>query len=193
MSPWWRLIEDALQAHDPPELEAIPPRRSSVAAIIDFRPAPHVLLMKRVMHERDPWSGHVSLPGGRSEPEDSDLIETAVRETREEVAIDLQQSASLLGRLAPRRATSSGKPHDMDVTPFVFRLEQAVEPIPLEEAEALFWLPLDRAADGELDAEHSFERDQVIHKLPAWEFEGFKVWGMTHRILQNLITVCRSC
>ena len=49
-----------------------------------------------------------------------------------------------------------------------------------------------QAAGGELDAEHTFERDQLIHRTPAWHYDGYTVWGMTYRILQNLITVCRS-
>jgi len=191
MDEWWAEIDVAMEAHRVSDPDQPPPKRSSVAAIIEFRPEPHVLLMKRVEHERDPWSGHISLPGGRSSPEDTDLLDTAIRETREEVDIDLAESARLLGRLAPRQAISRGRPHDMDVTPYVFRLEQEVAPVPLEEAEALFWLPLSCAAAGDLDAEHSFERNRVIHRMPCWNFDGFTVWGMTHRILSNLISVCR--
>ena len=192
MAEWWAEIDVAMEAHRVSDPDQPPRKRSSVAAIIEFRPEPHVLLMQRVKHERDPWSGHISLPGGRRSAEDTDLLDTAIRETREEVDVDLAESARLLSRLAPRQAISRGQPHDMNVTPFVFRLEQVVAPVPLEEAEALFWLPLSRAAAGDLDAEHSFERDQVIHHLPCWNFEGYTVWGMTHRILSNLISVCRS-
>lgn len=191
MAAWWTRLEEALAGHDASEPDALPARRSSVAAILAFRPAPEVLLMKRATSERDPWSGHVSLPGGRREPGDRDLLHTAIRETREEVTVDLSESARLLGRLAPRRAVSRGRPHDMDVTPFVFRLEEEVEPIPREEAETLFWLPLDLAAEGSLDGEHRFRRDEVVHRMPCWNFDSFVVWGMTYRILTNLMDLAR--
>ena len=190
MSEWWTRMDDALKAHNPSTKDSPPPKRSSVAAIIDLRPEPHVLLMRRVEYERDPWSGHISLPGGRSSPEDNDLLDTAIRETREEVDIDLRTSARLLGRLAPRQAISRGKKHGMDVTPFIFRLEQEVEPAPLEEAEELFWLPLDQAAQGAFDGEHLFSRSDLVHNMPCWNFESFVVWGMTYRILTNLMTIC---
>jgi 8-oxo-dGTP pyrophosphatase MutT (NUDIX family) len=192
MSDWWTGIEGALGAHCAPEPDDPPAQRSGVAAILAFRPAPEVLLMRRVVHERDPWSGQVSLPGGRRSRHDSDLLETAVRETREEVAVDLGKHARLLGRLAPRRAISRGRRLAMDVTPFVFRLEREVEPTPLEEAESLFWLPLDRAAAGELDGEHRYERDDVVHRMPCWKHEGYVVWGLTYRILTSLLEICRE-
>ncbi|MFT5286356.1 MAG: 8-oxo-dGTP pyrophosphatase MutT (NUDIX family) [Planctomycetota bacterium] len=148
--------------------------------------------MQRVEHERDPWSGHVSLPGGRSSAEDLDLLATAIRETREEVDVDLRESARLLGQLEARQAMSRGKPHDMDVTPFIFRLEREVEPTPMEEAKALFWLPLEQARNGAFEHEHQFQRGDQIHRTDAWKFEDYVVWGMTYRILDNLLSVCHA-
>ncbi len=190
MAEWWTRMDEALKAHNPSTNEVPPPNRSSVAAIVDLRPEPHVLLMRRVEYERDPWSGHISLPGGRSSPVDTDLLATALRETREEVDIDLQTSARLLGQLAPRQAVSLGKKQGMDVTPYIFLLEQEVQPVPMEEAEELFWLPLGQAAQGAFDGEHQFRRDELVHNMPCWNFESFVVWGMTYRILTNLMTVC---
>jgi 8-oxo-dGTP pyrophosphatase MutT (NUDIX family) len=57
------------------------------------------LAIKRAEQERDPWSGHMALPGGRRDATDESLWMTAVRETREEVHVDLQQVGQLLGRL----------------------------------------------------------------------------------------------
>ena len=56
----------------------------------DPAPALQVLFMKRAPREGDPWSGHVSFPGGRVEHSDSSLLHTAIRETQEEVALDLR-------------------------------------------------------------------------------------------------------
>src|SRR5215213_2159058 len=48
-----------------------------------------MLVIKRSEAERDHWSGHLALPGGRAEPSDENLLATAVRETFEEVGLDL--------------------------------------------------------------------------------------------------------
>ena len=41
---------------------------------------PRVLLGRRRDDPRDPWSGHIAFPGGRREPSDRDLLDTAVRD-----------------------------------------------------------------------------------------------------------------
>src|SRR5213596_3679172 len=50
---------------------------------------PELLMIKRADAEGDPWSGHIACPGGRMEPGDHDLEQTAIRETWEETGVDL--------------------------------------------------------------------------------------------------------
>ena len=57
---------------------------AAVALIVRLGISMDVLLIKRSTNERDPWSGHMALPGGRWEPDDSELQQTAIRETFEE-------------------------------------------------------------------------------------------------------------
>src|ERR1700680_3050243 len=66
-----------------------------------------ILLIKRAEHMDDPWSGHVALPGGREEPADASLQETAVRETLEETGIDLARDGEVLGALDDLRPTTA--------------------------------------------------------------------------------------
>ena len=144
--------------------------------------------MRRAERDGDPWSGQISLPGGRAEPGDADLLATALRETREEVNLDLATDAELLCRLEALRARTRGRLLDMDVTPFVFGLLRSVETRPdLVEAHSVFWLPLTCAARGELDEEYALEHEGALHRLPAWRFDSHVVWGMTHRMLTELL------
>ncbi|MFC1500453.1 NUDIX hydrolase, partial [Candidatus Zixiibacteriota bacterium] len=57
-----------------------------------------MLLIKRTERDDDPWSGQMAMPGGRRDAEDDDLCQTAIRETREETAVDLG-CAELIGEL----------------------------------------------------------------------------------------------
>lgn len=189
MAVRWSDLERILASHRPTEPRSPPPSRSVVAAILDLAQAPRVLLMLRSEYATDPWSGHVSLPGGRHDARDPDLVATAIRETREEVGIDLARAARLIGRLGPHAAVSRGKVLPMDITPFVFALDAGVEPVPGAEAQAVFWLPLDLAASGALDDEYAHRRDDEVRLLPCWRFEGRVVWGLTYRILQALLVV----
>ena len=80
--------------------------QAAVALVLRREPEPSFLLVRRAHSPRDPWSGQMALPGGRRDPEDTGLRETAVRETREEVGIDLAQSGTLVGRLPDLKPTS---------------------------------------------------------------------------------------
>src|SRR4051812_9489869 len=66
-------------------------RRAAILLALRMREdgEPEVLMIKRADAEGDPWSGHIALPGGRMEPGDRDLSDTAVRETREETGVDV--------------------------------------------------------------------------------------------------------
>lgn len=196
-----RRFEHRLAAHRVPELtrqeahrearqEAKTTRRSAVAAVLRFdRGAPDVLLMQRVVRAGDLWSGHISLPGGGESPADADLVATAMRETLEEVGVDLRSSAQLLGRLAPVPAVARGRTQPMVIAPYVF-VQTGPAPIVLgPEAQHAFWLPLDRAAAGELSGEHAYELDGAVRRFPCWRYQGHVVWGLTYHMLADLLQV----
>jgi len=168
---------------DPPPIDQR--RRAAVAALFHTDAlGVRVLLMKRAVRVGDPWSGHVSLPGGRHEPTDVDLRATAVRETIEELGCDLSV-ARFLGRLAPLHPNNSG-PHGMEVTPYAF----AVDTVPTistgPEATAAFWLPIDRALAGEFNATHHVPTAPGL-EFPCWRYDGHIIWGLTFRILTELL------
>ena len=145
--------------------------------------SPRVLLMKRVERAGDPWSGHISLPGGGYQAEDGDLLVTAIRETREELGIDLH-GTRVLGSLPPLHPRIAG-PSGIEVTPFVFASEAVLEPVCGPEALAAFWLPLDLAASGALDGTYTYPGSSVAY--PCWTYEGHVIWGLTRRILDLVL------
>jgi 8-oxo-dGTP pyrophosphatase MutT (NUDIX family) len=189
MSPWLERLIARVSLAD----GLVPPadgvRRAAVAAVLrdaaDSAGGLSVLLMKRTERATDPWSGHISMPGGRYEPSDPDLLATAIRETREELAIDLAP-ARLLGTLSTLHPRSTG-PKGIEVTPFVFVTAPGVELTPTtgDEAEATFWLPLPLAASGALDTTYVYPGMPTA--WPAWLYEGHTIWGMTMRVLGELI------
>lgn len=165
------------------------PRRAAVAAVLHDEPeGPRVLLMKRVERAGDPWSGHISLPGGGYQASDASLLETAIRETREELGVELS-SAQLLGSLSPLHPRASG-PLGIEVTPFVFATRTAVEPVCGPEALSAFWLPLTLAASGSLDATYTYPSAQA--SFPSWQYDGHVIWGLTWRILAEVLATGRA-
>ncbi len=148
------------------------------------------LAIKRTENERDPWSGHMALPGGRREPRDESLWMTAVRETREEVGVDLMRQGTLLGQLddvAPR----SRRIPSIAISPFVAAVGREVEARTSSEVERAVWLPLDVVVEeqhrGRLRLDVVPDRD-----FPTIEYRGHVIWGLTLSILAQFEEVLRS-
>ncbi|KAM0754860.1 hypothetical protein T439DRAFT_309686 [Meredithblackwellia eburnea MCA 4105] len=107
-----------------------------------------ILFIKRASRATDKWSGHIAFPGGRQEAEDEDARYTAMRETWEEVGLDLAEKEWLaIGQLDDREITTSlGKRLLMILSPFVFLHTSAHTPVPelqASEVASAHWVPLE--------------------------------------------------
>ena len=183
MSPFVERLVARLPARDvrPPDDGR---KRAAVAALVhDDASGPRVLLMKRVDREGDPWSGHVSLPGGGFHATDGDLLTTAIRETEEELGLDLR-ATRFIGPLPVLQPLTAG-PMGIEVTPFAFVTAEALPTVVGPEALSAFWLPLERAAEGTYDSTFTYPGTERV--FPSWSYEGFTIWGMTWRILGDLM------
>lgn len=172
-----------------PEGDAPPPqRRAAVALVLRTRGVdPEVLLMRRAERDGDRWSGQIGLPGGHADAGDRDLVATALREAREEVGLDLEHNARLLGHLPAVQAKARGFLLPMWITPFVFQAQAELAPIPGPEAVEVFWFPLTRARAGELAWTHRYRRGDEERVLPAWRDGERVVWGLTYEILSGFL------
>ena len=148
---------------------------------------PELLFIKRAIVERDPWSGHVAFPGGRIEPGDDTLEDTAIRETQEELALDLR-AGQMLGRLddlAPR--TRSLPP--VVVRPYVAVVTPDVTLVPSREVAGTFWVPLEQLRDPGTQDEHVMTINGVRARFPAYRIDEHLVWGLTERIVRQLLSL----
>ncbi len=170
----------------------VAPKRAAVAVVLRWGDVgPEVLLMQRVERQGDRWSGQVSFPGGKAEPEDGDLLDTALREMREEVGLDLPRAAAL-GRSDDQVAMARGKVLSMAVTPHVLRCDGPRPELALgPEAAAGFWLPLAPVVSGELDGTYVWRMGALRKELPCWHYQGRTVWGLTHAMLSRFIDIAR--
>jgi 8-oxo-dGTP pyrophosphatase MutT (NUDIX family) len=161
---------------------------AAVAVLQAAAPVESVLLIRRASNPRDPWSGHWSFPGGRRDAADPDLLATALRELREECAIELPREAleqALQPAPAGRRVGSV-----ITVAPFLFRIEQQLSTI-LEEREAAssLWVPVETLRDRSLHQIRPVPGLPAEHRFPAIDLEGTPLWGFTYRVLCDLLQV----
>ena len=129
-------------------------------------------------------SGEVSFPGGKAEPEDADVVATAIREATEEVGLDPAACGlTVLGVLEPFWIPISG----FNVTPVVAVAERKPELFPAEaEVARILEPPLTAFLPGApLDVVERTIRGWSV-RYSAYPIEGLSVWGATARILGQL-------
>jgi 8-oxo-dGTP pyrophosphatase MutT (NUDIX family) len=150
-----------------------------------------LLMIRRAEVERDPWSGHIACPGGRMDPGDRDLEQTAIRETWEETGVDLAREGRVLGTLddiTPRTPTLP----PLVIRPFVAVVSQGAQIVQNVEVAEAFWVPM--SAIREMAA---WGRGMVpIRGVGEREVDVFRhgeyvVWGLTHRALSQFVSLLR--
>ena len=166
------------------------PRRAAVAVVLRDagEPGIELLLILRAEREGDPWSGQVALPGGRYDATDATLQDTAVRETREETAIDIATDGVVLGTLDELRPRTPVLP-PIIVTPFVCVVRADLAIAISDELADAFWVPLASLLDPALQGESPVTVRGATWRVPSWQLGRHIVWGMTERILRNFVQV----
>ena len=158
---------------------------AAVALILRASAELEVLLIKRARSERDPWSGHVALPGGRRDGEDANLTETAIRETAEETAVELSSSGWPLGRLE-RVVPSHPNLPPITITPYVFGVPKGVEAnADSAEVDRVLWVALPVLLDPETKGTTTIELPEGPADFPCYWVDGHAIWGLTYRILSE--------
>ncbi len=149
---------------------------------------PTLLLTQRTAHLTD-HGGQVSFPGGRAERTDASAIETALRETEEEVGLD-RRHVEVIGTL-PDYFTGTG----YQVTPVVSLVHPPFElrADPFEVAE-IFEVPLSFLMDGMNHQRRTVDIPNGIGRRTfyAMPYDRFFIWGATAGMLRNLFHFLRA-
>ena len=185
MNSLFASVRDRLSRRVPREADAVGRAQAAVAIVLVpvSETQLDLLFIRRAEMEGDPWSGQMAFPGGRREPSDADLLETARRETKEEIGLDLPVESALgvLDDLAPM--TPSLPP--ILVRPFVFGVSARPEITPNSEVALHLWTPLGELPDRVGNTEITVRGTRII--TPAYHVGPHVVWGMTHRIVKHLL------
>ena len=183
-------ISRRITEHDPELFTPTDRTRQAAVAVVLHQSCvqTEVLFIKRATVAGDPWSGHMAFPGGHKDEGDFDLVDAAVRETEEEIGLDLRASR-FVGPLSHQRAAPRGRTIDMLVAPYVFVIDSMPNLTLNHEVDEVVWASFNDMFNGN---NHDIEFRAIADaQVP---FNGYRieqqhfVWGLTYRTLQTLFT-----
>ena len=129
-------------------------------------------------------SGEVSFPGGKWEEGDSNLYQTALRESNEEINLDIEN----VTKLGPLNFLLSR--HKIEVNPFVGYLNQLQDFKGNFEIDEIFTVPISVLMNEENIEYKEFNRKDLKVYIPSWVYNGNRIWGLTAMIAADFLNIC---
>ncbi|MAD45859.1 MAG: CoA pyrophosphatase [Oceanospirillaceae bacterium] len=169
-------LQQRLDQHRPRRIQQPELAEAGVLVALTDEDDPHLLLTLRSVNLSS-HRGEVAFPGGKRDPEDRDIIATALREAHEEVAL-AAQDVQVLGEL------------DQVVSRFGYLITPVLAVVPPgldyqpnpAELDAVFMAPLDLFRQP--PAEY-FERGTT--SIPSYRYENFHIWGLTAMMIAEMM------
>lgn len=181
----------ALRKHQPVVKTEETLLRASVAIVLrENKDDTEILMMQRAKHDGDPWSGQMSFPGGKIDPQDDSSKAAAIRETFEEVGLALEQD-DYIGQLDDILGFKVNGVHAVHITPYIFKPENEINLSINHEVADTVWMPLSWLATQERAHKSYYPRNEKT-RMPAVILNEQKtqiLWGLSLRIMVNLHSV----
>ena len=176
-------IRQGFSNHHPPKNSQIQKRASVIIPLLEVECEVFVMLTQRSKRLRS-HAGQVSFPGGKQDQRDANSLETAIRETREEIGLP-KEKIEIIGTLDQILSL-----HHYLVTPFVAIIPGDFVPIPNEdEIDAVFKVPLSFFMKNDQHWTEEFETPFAKVLAHHFEFEGFDIWGLTAKLILRLLEI----
>jgi 8-oxo-dGTP pyrophosphatase MutT (NUDIX family) len=171
-------IKNALSSSISAQVQGNKNTKLAAVLIVIHGQEPSVIMTERPK-TMDYHAGEISFPGGRWEKDDADLLATAIRETGEEIGVEIR-SNQVIGQLRPVTTLNSG----FTIAPFIAILEK----IPLirttSEIESILQIPLIpllKTMDEDKDPAH-----KSIQEMYTFKFQNHMIWGASARMLSQI-------
>ena len=171
-------IKNSLRTEISPILSKREKTKLSSVLIIIFESSPKILMIKKPI-TMNYHGGEIAFPGGKISNEDGDLLDTAIRETKEETGIIISRE-QIIGQLKPVTTLNSG----FTILPFVCILNEINELTPNSEVEEFLEIPLIpllQTLSNDTDPKHN-----SIQEMYTFTFENKVIWGASARMLKQI-------
>ena len=176
-------IRQGLAEHKPLKNLQINKQASVLIPLLESEGELFVLLTQRSEKLRS-HAGQVSFPGGKQDTQDENSLETALRETFEEIGLN-KKNIEIIGTLDQILSL-----HYYLVTPFVGLIPENFVSIPnADEIEAVFKVPLTFFMNGDNHWTEEFKTPIATVLVHHFNFQDFDIWGLTAKLILRLLEI----
>ena len=177
-------IQNALTSEINPKISNNGKNKLASVLIIIYGDKPEILMTKKpitLIHH----GGEISFPGGKISDVDGDLLDTALRETKEETGLEILRD-DVISQLEQVTTLNSG----FTITPFICILDSIGQLVPNSEVESFLHIPLLpflETLENDLDPKHN-----SIQEMYTYTFEKNLIWGASARMLKQITDILKK-
>ena len=175
-------LERRLMAHHPRKINALLPKAAVLIPVTDHVD-PKLILTRRASH-MSTHSGEVAFPGGKQDLTDRNLIETALRESEEEIGLD-RNKVRILGETGTIISR-----YGLEVTPVVGIVDRGAKlTANTDELDRIFQVPLSFFLNrNNLSIDH-WQMQNRNFQMPCYWYGEYRIWGLTALILAEFLNI----
>ena len=177
-------IQNALTTEINPKILSDGKNKLASVLIIIYGDKPEILMTKKPITLTQ-HGGEISFPGGKMSELDNDLLDTALRETKEETGLKISRD-NVVGQLKQVITLNSG----FTIVPFICILDGIGQLVPNSEVESFLHIPLLAFLDtleNDLDPKHN-----SIQEMYTYTFEKNLIWGASARMLKQITDILKK-
>ena len=176
-------VSKNLKSFHPKNNIKIQKKASVLIPLLNVKGEIFVLFTKRSKHLNS-HPGQVSFPGGKQDPQDKNPLDTALRETHEEIGLH-PKKIEILGRLDQIISLNNYL-----VTPFVGLIPTQFKPNPnLDEIEKVFKVPLSFFMNEDKHWAEEYVTSSAKVIIHHFNFDSYDIWGLTAKLILRLLEV----
>lgn len=157
--------------------------QAGVCLLITQGDQPELIFTQRAAHLSS-HGGQVAFPGGKRDPQDANILATALRETHEEIGLAADQ-IQILGQLSDVISL-----HGLKVTPFVGLIAEDLDLYPCEtEIAHVFRVPLSYFAQDPRQRTDLIYVGEQAYYVPSYKYQDYEIWGLSAMMLVELLAL----
>jgi len=177
-------LKPILSSHINPKIETDGRYRLASVLVVIYGKEPIIIMTEKPKHMKF-HAGEISFPGGKLDTNDSDLLQTALRETSEEIGLAITRK-QVTGQLEPVVTLNSG----FLILPFISVIDEIPTLAANPEVEKIFHITLEpflKTMANDPDPSHN-----LIQEMYTFEYQNQIVWGASARILRQIQNLLKS-